>query len=48
MGSNEKTIEKFNSHVAQSYGRYPLAMKRDRADDALTKAVRNILISEAE
>lgn len=27
MGSNEKTIEKFNSHVAQSYGRYPLAMK---------------------
>lgn len=28
MGSNEKTIEKFNSHVAQSYGRYPLAMKK--------------------
>lgn len=28
MGNNEKTIEKFNSHVAQSYGRYPLAMKK--------------------
>lgn len=28
MGSNEKTIKKFNSHVAQSYGRYPLAMKK--------------------
>lgn len=28
MGSNEKTIEKFNSHVAHSYGRYPLAMKK--------------------
>lgn len=28
MGSNEKTIEKFNSHVTQSYGRYPLAMKK--------------------
>lgn len=28
MGSNEKTIEKFNNHVAQSYGRYPLAMKK--------------------
>lgn len=28
MGSNEKTIEKFNSYVAQSYGRYPLAMKK--------------------
>ena len=28
MGSNEKTIGKFNSHVAQSYGRYPLAMKK--------------------
>lgn len=28
MNSNEKTIEKFNSHVMQSYGRYPLAMKQ--------------------
>lgn len=27
MNSNEKTINKFNNYVAQSYGRYPLAMK---------------------
>ena len=26
MNSNEKTINKFNNYVAQSYGRYPLAM----------------------
>lgn len=26
--SNEKTIKKFNSHVVQSYGRYPIAMKK--------------------
>jgi acetylornithine/N-succinyldiaminopimelate aminotransferase len=28
MNSNEKTIEKFDNHVAHSYGRYPLAMKK--------------------
>ena len=27
MNSNEKTINKFDNHVAHSYGRYPLAMK---------------------
>ena len=28
MNSNEKTIEKFDKHVAHSYGRYSLAMKK--------------------
>ena len=28
MNNNEKTIQKFNDHVVQSYGRYPLAMKK--------------------
>jgi len=28
MNTNEKTIEKFDKHVAHSYGRYPLAMKK--------------------
>lgn len=28
MSNNEKTIQKFNDHVVQSYGRYPLAMKK--------------------
>ena len=28
MNNNEKTIQKFNNHVVQSYGRYPLAMKK--------------------
>lgn len=28
MNNNEKTIQKFNEHVVQSYGRYPLAMKK--------------------
>ncbi len=26
--SSESTIKKFNEHVMQSYGRYPLAMKQ--------------------
>ena len=28
MNNNEKPIQKFNDHVVQSYGRYPLAMKK--------------------
>ncbi|HRR77069.1 MAG TPA: aspartate aminotransferase family protein [Ruminococcus sp.] len=28
MNNNKKTIQKFNDHVVQSYGRYPLAMKK--------------------
>ena len=47
MSSNEKTISQFDEHVVHSYGRMPVALKKARAEDVLTKTALNISTSEA-